>query len=237
MRRGSTVLVLAVVAGLLLCGTALAAFPGGNGRIAFVRRVGGHPHVMSVAAGGGSVRDLSGAASTWNDRNPQWSADGTRIVFDRCCPGGLTQVFVMNADGTDKGNVSRSAIDDTQPAFAPGGRITFARAGEIWIMNADGSAKHPVASADYYENPAWSPNGATIAFDWFDPNTGAGNLLLVPAAGGATTSIGTTGGELRPDWSPDGTRLVFETVAFFPPQIWVSSATGANAHRIRADAV
>src|SRR5689334_14052890 len=48
-----------------------------------------------------------------------------------------------------------------------GGRIAFVRGGDIWTMNGDGSDQRNLTNtpAQDENHPAWSPDGATIAFD------------------------------------------------------------------------
>jgi Tol biopolymer transport system component len=43
------------------------------------------------------------AATSWCSRAPSWSADGREIFFMPFRPstGGISQIFVMNLDGTD----------------------------------------------------------------------------------------------------------------------------------------
>ena len=36
------------------------------------------------------------------DLTPTWSPDGEKITFHKSAAGGLTQLFVMNADGTSQ---------------------------------------------------------------------------------------------------------------------------------------
>ena len=105
---------------------------------------------------------------------PDWSPDGTRIAFERRLPradGGRNyEVFVMDADGTDKTNISRNpASAESAPAYSPdGGQIAFvsdrANLGleegweDIWKMGADGS--DPTRVTDYYffeVAPDWQP--------------------------------------------------------------------------------
>ena len=54
-----------------------------------------------------------------NDSAPNFSPDGTRIVFnDRW----LGEVYVMNADGSGRVNVTNgSALVETDPVFSPDG--------------------------------------------------------------------------------------------------------------------
>jgi hypothetical protein len=61
---------------------------------------------------------------TWNrtvDANPAWSPDGTRIAFERCCPQGTTDIWVMNADGTGRSRLTTGPSNETQPTWSTDG--------------------------------------------------------------------------------------------------------------------
>src|SRR4051794_20022612 len=116
--------VTAGVVSTLLCTFALAApahaaFPGANGKIAFVR--GGDIWTMNPD-GGGQVNLTN---STGRETDPAWSADGTRIVFvdsDR-------QISVMVADGSQVTKV-RGGVYGEGPSFSPTGtEIAFGYGG------------------------------------------------------------------------------------------------------------
>ncbi|MGH2653622.1 MAG: TolB family protein [Actinomycetota bacterium] len=85
-------------------------------------------------------------------------------------PGGDNEVYVMNADGSGKTNLTNNPGTDLQPAWSPDGtRIAFTtgRDGEreVYVMNADGSGQINLTShPDPDEQPAWSPDGTRIAF-------------------------------------------------------------------------
>jgi WD40-like Beta Propeller Repeat len=73
---------------------------------------------------------------------PTFSPDGTRIAFVSHRDGNY-EIYLMNADGSDKWRLTHNPAQDRQPAFSPDGkRIAFAsdRTGnfEIYVMNVDG---------------------------------------------------------------------------------------------------
>jgi Tol biopolymer transport system component len=94
--------LLAVLA--LLAPSAHATFPGKNGKIAFATYechyvCGAGPMYTINPDGGGQEVILAGETCTDArvdaNRSPNWSADGSKLVFSRC-----GRLAVMNADGS-----------------------------------------------------------------------------------------------------------------------------------------
>jgi WD40 repeat protein len=180
-----------------------------------------------------------------------------KIAFDDL-PGGAG-VFTINPDGSGQTLVAPGAF---WPAWSSdGGRLAyFASRPQVNdglnVANADGSGRVLVRAAtlsagpdssreDLFKEPAWSPDGGTIAyqamevacgghsgcFDLIDgirsigPN-GAGDRLLVdsPTAG-------------DPAFSPDGSRLAWsdDPSQIFPAHVHVSNADGTGDTILTAD--
>lgn len=125
--------------------------------------------IFVMGVDGSDVRMISSGPS---DYNPSWSPDGTRIVFTRQEEGTESDIFVMDADGT---NVSRltndgSGVTNLDAEFSPDGSAIVYVAGvtggpgSVVVMEADGS--HPVTILDEgVIGISWQPlpSGATPA--------------------------------------------------------------------------
>ena len=104
---------------------------------------------------------------------PAWSPDGERLAFMSAEPGARGpnpnyDVFVVNRDGTGVRQLTDWPGEDGWPTWSPDGEsIAFtsthnvARHFEIWVMRANGSDKHRIASGAF---PVWSPDGRAIMF-------------------------------------------------------------------------
>jgi hypothetical protein len=105
-----------------------------------------------------------------------------------------------------------SVLPGTDAAWSSDGtRIVFARSGDLWTANADGSGvRRIVATPNVVESePAWSPDGGAIVYT--ATVNGARQIRLVPADGSTVTRklAPETGEAWSPSFSADSSRVSF----------------------------
>jgi TolB protein len=90
--------------------------------ITFAAGDGNHRDVYVMRTSGDGARKLTDGVA---DLTPSWSPDGQHIVFERVTRRTdsprlfLSQIYVMNADGSGQRDVSQSSGDDTEPRWLP----------------------------------------------------------------------------------------------------------------------
>jgi Tol biopolymer transport system component len=206
-----------------------------------------------------------------NDSWPSFSPDGTEIAFassrdstDRRCTPGFpneagcaTDIYVMDADGSNVVRLTDDPAGEYMPKWSPdGSSIAFVREdgpgsptptrSTIYIMNPDGSEARRISSAsggsDFWAS--WSPDGTRIVFaairneDW--------GIWVVKADGtGERPILGGVFGDRswyadNPVWSPDGALIAFvgnPTTGDYSPEdaLYVMRPDGSDV-RMVADA-
>lgn len=150
-----------------------------------------------------------------NNVYPAFSPNGRKIVFTSNRTG-ISQVWVMNADGSNQRQLTFDPQPKDQvPDWSPsGGKIayladTFGTAdvgtsyGDIWVMNPNGSHQHQITSGAPYYGTAWSPDGTRIA----TLDRLSRTIYTVNAKDGSDPqAVHPAGLQFVPGWQPIGTE-------------------------------
>ncbi len=151
------------------------------------------------------------------DGSPSWSPDGQWIAYETY-DGSFFDIIVMPANDTSIPSIqlTEDSGNNFAPAWSPAGReVAFVtdREGsdQIWIADldkVDERYKKITGSVDAsYTSPAWSPNGAMLA--WTKTIESVSTVETSEEVDGVrvTRSLG-QGSE--PVWSPDGSALLVQ---------------------------
>lgn len=254
----SAVLIFASILSFQNCSGMKASFPEGTvpqissslgfkGTISYAAKGSdGYSHVYLLNSSGVITPLTSGAH---NDETPEWSADGSKIVFQRSDSSGIA-VYVMNADGSNLKRLSPTPGKDMLPGFSPDGtKIIFSTVIDpvgcnggslpktsIVVMNAgDGSGRTTLIDAStagtcFNMEPRLSPNGSSFVY-MCGPYNSAVQICKMNTNGTGfaylTNTSNTTSGD--PHWSTDGNKIA---ISRRDPSgnvnVWTMNADGSN---------
>jgi len=168
------------------------------------------PGIFSIrSSDGGDLQRLT-TAPAGHDIPGDYSPDGTQIVFLGGAPHKKGAIFIANADGTNRRQITPWGLapGDFAPRWSPdGSRIVFASQGSLFFINPDGLGLRKVfqdeAAVDV--SPSWSPDGTMILFVRirFGQHTLEQGLYNIKANGTGLTAITgphTSGPVHHPDW-------------------------------------
>ena len=155
----------------------------------------------------------------FDDAQPAWSPDRTRIAFVRQGRrlGSGYQVWVMNADGSRARQITRGQVD-VEPDWSPDGRSIVYRGNspngrtfDLYVVRPDGSGRRNLTrnpNAVSVTDPSWAPDSRRIAFQRSYQDRPIGTGIYSIGVGGAGLRRLAGGGQ-EPAWSPDGRRIAF----------------------------
>lgn len=207
-----------------------AVSPDGS-RIAFVRFVDGsepprtvHEAIYLMRADGSDIRELltTGEPKPISVSQLAWSPDGSQIAFIRTFYIGHSEsdfgheLWIMGADGSGPHRVVDRQIESF--SWSPDGtRIAFAEQGlngdrfawDLFVMHADGSNVEQLTDDGRSRLPAWSPDGATLAYQrWVDDRSTHVYVMNMDDPGRAAHPILTgKAGFDSLTWSPDSSAV------------------------------
>lgn len=218
--------------------------------------------IYTMPISGGTPRRIAEGLA-W-EVQPRFSPDGRRIAFtsDR---GGGDNIWVMNADGSDKKQVTKEDFRLlNQPSWSPDGQFIAAKkhfttqrslgTGEIWLyhVSGGGGVKLVERASEQLQKelgePTYAPDGSAVyytrnitpgtTFEYAQDST-QGTFVIERydlKSGKVTTAVSGFGGAVRPQPSPDGRLLSFVRRDKDKSQLWVKDvATGVE--RMLSDAL
>jgi len=195
-------------------------------RIAFHRRIDGWKHIFTMKADGSDLKQLTTGESA--NFNPAWSRNN-RIAFV-CNRNQSEQICVINADGSGFTQLTAGDRGNDQPTWSPDSRwLAFVRACSIYIMDADGANVMQLVQGSEFRCsswPAWSPDGANIAFRYGSASGGA--IYVLDVDGNMRQLTDAAGNNRKPTWSPDGKQIAFERDG----QIFLINADGTGIREL-----
>jgi Tol biopolymer transport system component/DNA-binding winged helix-turn-helix (wHTH) protein len=196
-----------------------------QGKLAY-SQISANSHIWRVTLSGpGVVADAAKqfAASTRLECNPQFSADGKRLVFVSS-RGGSIEIWISNTDGTNPVPLtSMNAAITGGPNWSPdGSHIVFdSNKGGQWEVYAIGAAGGTPQRLT--ENPAtdgvpsWSQDGAWIYF--MSSRSGQAQVWKMPAGGGQPVQVTKQGGYVAVE-SPDGRFVYYSKSSTAAAGLW-----------------
>lgn len=221
----------------VIVGATVAISPDAS-KVAFEGYTTGNADIYIVGVDGTGLRQLTTDPAT--DQYPQWSPDGTTIVYDNAGAregqdpqfSKTAEIFTVPAGGGARRELTHNGWYDAAPSYSPDGKtIVNQSVHDFSMMDADGSNERMFRIGMGGFTPRWSPDGKTVAFSYYKdvPNPPAvqlgdqfgpdSPLVIVAVANVASgkvtrlTNVGMATDLNTPQWLDNGHLLIMRVPA------------------------
>jgi Tol biopolymer transport system component/DNA-binding winged helix-turn-helix (wHTH) protein len=211
--------------------------PDGN-QVAFAIRNPANSGIYTTVVGGEKSLRLT---THPGDGDPRWSPDGRQLAFTRSSQNGVAIYVIPALGGTEHRLYSSPAgINHRSLDWSPDGKvlaITEIDADRIhtWIAFlslADSTTQRLTSPSDQEEDcdPAFSPDGGTVAFVRGSTTGVVADIYVVPSSGGEPRRLTHDNTWIfgSPAWTADGRDIVFSSMRAGLASLWRVSASGGT---------
>jgi Tol biopolymer transport system component len=181
----------------------------------------------------------------YQERFPQLSPIGSRLVYGLLQPGGSHDLYLMELDGTRP--VSNDLLltgpgDLTDTSWSPDGTRLLVRSGvegegsRIFLLELATRSLRPFL--DNASNPEWSPDGSRVVYvSYRQEAPGNADIFVVEADGSDPQAVVDTGyDDYFPSWSPEGSKIAFTSRTNRGDQdVFVVDVSGRHLRNLTAD--
>jgi len=229
--------------------------------VAFIRDGGGDSGLYLIGIDGSNERRIFIAGQL---RTPAWSPDGSRIVFSRitgqtqcrdvgygmCLPDSpwlvqfpLRVTEVRGLSSVDANGGSFTDLPSDRQAYAPdwgvNGVVYQSQSGLQITNDGPGATSHPLLTDARYRDPAWRPDGSSVAFvslekdhrEIFRVNPDGSGMVALTHPGDFIENPRAIQ-HVAPAWSPDGKHIVYLSDADGDWALYVMDANGGNQRKL-----
>jgi eukaryotic-like serine/threonine-protein kinase len=181
-----------------------------------------------------------------DDTDPAWSPDGQDIAFANrgAIDVDVTRLYVMNADGSHVTRYS-TTLQEMSPAWSPDSKylayVVKVNNHEVLYLRylSEGygtphqfDMSDPLGRLGDVADPAWSPDGAYVAYTKVEGNLQRIYLVRFQDRGNRITSLSSVDtqhphdSDYDPTWSPDSQWIAFSSDESGKPDIYVMNSQG-----------
>lgn len=155
-------------------------------------------------------------------------------------------LWVMDADGSNRRQVTHAGGNDFDPSFSPDGKRIVFRTSRghyatdpngtgvegIFVIDVDGTNEHEIQPPHVGLFPDWSPVGGRIALSTLRDSDRTEAIVTMDPDGSHVHDTGVVGGECS-EWSPGGSKIMYchrPGVGQF--DVWVMDADGSHRRQL-----
>lgn len=184
--------------------------------------------IYKIKTDGDSLTQL-----TFTGRNffPNWSPDGSKIVYHRTIPVDSQGIWIVSSDGSDSKYLGLGLF----PSWYPdGSKFLYVGLYEnLYTADTNGSNVVQVATLSGgrgTKHPSFSPQGDKIVFEYQLP--GERSDTWVMDSDGTNLKRLTVDGGHTPSWSPDGSKILYTNTCQYNGYLWIMNLDGSEKRQI-----
>ena len=220
--------------------------PDGN-QIAFVLSNTNSPGIYTTLVSGGKPLRLTSGSK---EHYPRWSPDGRSIAFTRPTEEGVA-IYAIPALGGIERRLYAGPATEFPNSFdwSPDGKFlaisesnrdrTHARIALLSFADSGTRGLTEPGEQDLDIEPAFSPDGSTVAFVRSNVGGMISELHVVPTSGGEARRLTFDQRTIwsLPAWLPDGNEIVFTSSRSGTSSLWRISAAGGTPQPVAGSSV